>query len=272
MKIAIVFLLTAVFIFPLYWMFVGAFQPIVGVMRMPPEIIPKRPTLENYRQIFKGGVPWRWILNTTMLVIGAALTSVLITGLAGTSLSMYPSRITKVIAGLLIGSILIPRYGLMISHFITAKLLMIHRTSLLVAAYPAIYYPVGTLLFKRYVDTIPRAFVDGARMDGAGEWRIVFKVIFPLCKPMFAVLLISGCIGLMQDYMWQWLTLQDVQDYTLAIGLLQIGSSIDPNYEWANPIGLFLATGTILFMPLLLIFVIFQKYFKGNLTFGGVKE
>ena len=118
---------------------------------------------------------------------------------------------------------------------------------------------------------MPTDFVDSARIDGAGEFAILTRIIMPLCAPILAALAIFVCVGVLGDFLWQLLVLQDDSKRTLLVGI------VNSTYAWSppravNPIGRILAGGVILAVPVLAIFVGFQRYFISGLQIGGVKE
>ena len=168
---------------------------------------------------------------------------------------------------------MIPRQTLLIPLYVTVKNLGIAGTYW-AAAFPIVFSPVGIFLASKFFQNIPQDIVDCARIDGAGELGVVARIVVPLCKPLFGALAIFAGIGSLADYLWQNLVLQDRGKWTIVVGIVNTvygtrGGASEMNL---NPIGLSLAGGVLMFLPMLAIFVAFQRYFIDGIVTGGVKE
>lgn len=267
-KAVVLILCSLVLLYPLWLMFVGSLQDIRGVMRMPPNLIPVNPTLENYRALVKESHFVRWVMVTALLSGTGVSLLVLVTCMAGYGLSQWPSAITKVASSLFILSIMIPRQCLLIPLYVLVKRLHFHPWIAVVL--PLSYFPVGIILAKNYFDTIGRSVIESARIDGANEVTILTRIVMPLSRPILGVMAIFGFIFVLSDYVWQYLLLTRPSQQTLLVGLLSIVVKKSGMIQ-VNPIGMQLAAGTILFVPMLIVFVIFQKQFISGLTMGGEK-
>lgn len=270
MKYVILIIFCLLLLVPLWLMISNSFSDIYGIMKKPPAVFPAEPTLMNYRNLLEGLPVWRWIINTLIITSVIVFISVGITAMAGYIFSIYRFRGQRLMFWMFMTAIMIPRQNLLIPLYIICRKLKLFPWAAVIL--PILFFPVGVFLFRNYCNTIPRSILDAARIDGAGEFKIFWSVIMPLCKPIIGVLCIFRSLLALGDYIWQYLLLQEDQSRTLLVGLIgavwrqgrHAGLQI-------NPIGLQLTAGTLLFIPMLIVFLTFQKHFISGLVAGGVK-
>jgi len=279
-KYLVVIAFTAILLMPLYLMLIGSFQEINGLMKWPPNLIPVQTTLKNYEALFtdneysihkgidKVMIP-KWAVNTIVILIVKVLLVISIALMSGYAFSVYNFKFKKPLFIFFIFGIVMPPVFL-IPSYITANFLGLVDSKWGVIL-PAAFSAMAVYLFKNFIDTIPRSFIDSARIDGAGETSILTKIILPLCKPPIGVITILVSIGTLQDYIWSLLILRSYENQTLTVGiitLIEFGLETD----WiVNPIGMSFAGGIILILPMLLIFSFSQKYFMTGAITGGIK-
>ena len=253
-------------------MIVGSFQDIVGILKKPPNLIPRNVTTQNYTRLMLHTPFLRWTVNTLIIAAIVLFLCVSINTMAGFAFSFYNFRFKKVLYWAFIASIMIPRQTLIIPLFAEMKALGL-ATTRIGAIVPLIFNPVGIIVVKTYVDSIPKSFIEIARMDGAKEYQILQRIIIPIALPAMATIAILMTLGVFTDYLWQSLILTSRAKQTLIVGLIQTIQNIGVSYEGRlNPIGTSLAAGTILFIPMLILFCFFQRYFISGIQLGGVKE
>jgi len=269
MKYAIIVLCSLILIFPLYLMFIGSFQNIVGLMKMPPNMWPKKPTWDNYKNLLTGIPLLRWLLNTIIISFSTVILTVIVTFMAGFAMTRIQGKLKHLIYLIFLIPIMIPRQTLLLPLYVTVKRLQF--PSMVATIFPAVFYPVGVFLCMNYIETIPTELIDAARIDGAGNLKIIFRVVVPLSKPILACIGIFSFIGILGDYVWQYLLLRSEEQRTLLVGLIGAVLKEGRHFTQLNPIGLQLTAGVILFMPLLIVFISFQKYFQSGLTLGGIR-
>ena len=269
MKYAIIVLCSLILIFPLYLMFIGSFQNIVGLMKMPPNMYPVNPTWKNYTNLLTGIPLIRWLLNTLIISFSTVCLAVITTFMAGYAMTRIQGRLRHLMYMIFLIPIMIPRQTLLLPLYVTVKRLQI--PSMAATVLPAVFYPVGIFLCMNYIRSIPSELIDAAKIDGAGNLKIIFKVVVPLSKPILACIAIFSFIGILGDYVWQYLLLRSEEQRTLLIGLIGAVLKEGKHFTQLNPIGLQLTAGVILFMPLLIVFISFQKYFQSGLTLGGIR-
>lgn len=269
MKLAAVLLFSLALLFPTYWMITGSVQPLTGVMRLPPEPWPRTASLENYRELARRNPLLRWYANTGLVTVLATVGAVLTAAMAGYGFSAYRFPGRTVLWWLIIAALALPRMAIVIPQFVLLRHLGLAR-GLIGVLVPLWAFPAGVLLFRAHADTIPGSLHDAARIDGAGEWQIFTRIVAPLCRPVLGIMVIAKCFEAIGDYLWQSLMLTQSPAMTIVVGLVaatQRRSEIS-----VNPIGITLAAGVLMMIPMLAVFLVFQRSFRHGLLGGATKE
>ena len=265
----ILVLVFALLLAPLYFMLIGSFQDIHGVMAMPPRLIPLNPTLANYQRILAWNLSG-WFKNTLFVVVLTVLISVSISASAGYAFAFYKFPLKKTLWTLFLAGIMIPRISLLIPHYIVVRKLGIQGT-LWAALLPTCFSPLGLYLARTYFETVPKSLLESARLDGCNEIQVLFHVVAPVSKPIITALSLFAALGSLQDYVWQSLVLINPARQTLLVGMIKSVMMRGGEMENVNPLGRSFAVGIALLFPLLVVFLAANKYFVSNLA-GAVKE
>lgn len=269
---ALLILIILAYLFPLLWMFQGSLMDIRGIMAMPPKISSELLTIDNYRILSRIADMGRYALNTAIVLAVTISLAILITAAASHAFAHIRFPWRKQLYWLLILGIMVPRQAMIIALFSTTRRLGINN-SLLGIILPELIFPAGILLGRAFMESIPPTMIDAARVEGAGELRIALKITMPLAGALFAVIAVLKSVALLGDYLWQSLVLQSPEKYTLIVGLINsvYAHRIGGGEIFINPIGISLAAGTILFIPMFLVFLFAQRYFGEGLTPGRIK-
>lgn len=267
-KISLV-LFFAILLMPIYFMFIGSFQKLNGMMSMPPQLYPKEFTLTNYLSMFDFPV-FTWIKNTFVSLFIIVLISTFISASTGYVFATTRFKGKELIWSILLLGLLMPRISMLIPQFMILKYLHISGTLLAIILSTA-YTSYGTLLARNYFESIPKSIFEAAMIDGADDSQILYNIVIPISPPAIITLALSTSIFHLSDYLWQSLVLQKEQHQTLMIGLMKAISQFMANQYGINPLGRMMAVGIVLLFPLLIIFLIANKYYlsaKG----GEIKE
>ncbi|MFW6116085.1 MAG: carbohydrate ABC transporter permease [bacterium] len=255
---------------PFILMLSSSFKPSSLVFEMPPRLLPSEPTLNNYQRLFrfKDGIVLTW-LRTSFVIAGAVtIANVLIDSFVGYALAKmrFPGR--KVIFWAIVASMMIPGQVTLIPIY-----MMVYRlgwlNSLAAFIVPWISLSFGMFLMKQYMQTMPSRLIDAARIDGCSEWRIFWRIVLPLAAPGVAVLAIFVFIGQWNSFLWPLIVTQSADLTTIQVGLTQVrytglaGGQVDYT--------LVLTGAVIAALPMLIVFVVFQRYFLTGLTVGALK-
>jgi len=252
---------------PLYWMITGSLKIQSDAMSVPPELFPQNPTLKNYYNLlFRGSSPtFRWFLNSAIVASGVAFFAVLTSLLAGYAFGKknFPGK--TVLFWLLIVTMMMPKQiSLIPLYILMQKLKWFNTYQGMIAPYVA--YPFGIFLIKQFMQGIPNDLLDAARIDGASEIGIFRYVVVPLTKPAIGALAIFAFVGGWNNYIWQLLMITKRQMYTLPVGVSQLTATLG-RYD----LGLAMAGATFAFVPMLIVFLVFQDYFVKGITVGAMK-
>jgi ABC-type glycerol-3-phosphate transport system permease component len=275
-------LLFVLLLTPFYFMLIGSVQNMFGIMIMPPRLIPYEITMFNYhfllfgsKDMAGGGITlkwnsFQWLVNTLFIVSGTVCASVFISTTAGYSFAFYKFKFKKVLWSLFLLGIMIPRISMIIPTFVIVKKLQLSGT-LFAVILSTSFAPMGMYLAKIFFQSIPISLLESARLDGASERQILQKIVIPVSRPIITALSLFASIGALQDYIWQMLILQSADRQTLLVGFIRaimIRGGGDLN---VNPLGKSFAAGVLLLLPLLIVFLIANKYFVESLG-GAIKE
>jgi len=207
----------------------------------------------------------RWILNTFMIVGIIVTCGVLVNGMAGYVFAYGRFRWIKTVFTLMILPLFCTSYVMIIPRFVIVNKLKLSGTMAVILT--GIYWPMGIFIFRNYFRTVPRSFIESARLDGANEWQIFAKIVLPICKPIVGTAIVFLGMGILGDWVWQLLCLTAKHTQTFLVGMMQ--STLEEFI--VKNIGYNLAVGTLLFIPYIVIFSFSSRYYIKGLTGGALK-
>ncbi|VTS13714.1 ABC transporter, permease protein [Streptococcus pseudoporcinus] len=261
----IVFILAIMFLLPLFWLLTNTFKTSSGIYQMPPDILPKQWYLGNLAELFNGQPTLRWIFNSFVVSFLTALLSVYISALAAYGFSKLQFKGKTVLFIIVIASIMIPKETFIVPLFdIIEKLHWVDTYQSMVV--PNLATGFGTFMLYSYFKVIPESIRESAKLDGASEWTIFTKLMFPIVKPGIGALFILNFVTAWNDYLWQLLMARSKEMKSLTIGVASLQQDINPN------IGLKVAGAAIAALPMIVIFFLFQRFFIKGATDGALKE
>ncbi|MGD2102774.1 MAG: sugar ABC transporter permease [Acidimicrobiia bacterium] len=260
--------------FPVVWVVSASLNPLQTLTSQT--LIPETLTLDNYRELFSGSVPYtNWYVNTLLICGGAAAIMTLLSALAAYAFSRMRFRGRRV--GLL--SVLLIQMFPQVLAFVAIFLIMVQikgvfpsiglgTRSGLTLVYLGGALGVNTWLMKGFFDTIPKDLDESAKVDGASHHQVFFRIILPLVAPILAVVFLLSFIFLINDFVLADAVLGQgsPDDYTLSIGLFRYLSD-QFNQRW----GPFAAGALMAGVPVVILFLFLQKYIVSGLTQGAVK-
>ena len=270
----LIFLLILLMLFPLYWMFIGSIQPSAGILKMPPNWIPRNVTLSNFIELISETQILRWTFNTVLLTTMTLCIQLFCLTTASYAFMAYRFIGKRLIYWIFIASIIVPWQGLLVSRFVLMRHFYLLNTWLAIICI-GVFNPIGIVLIKYYFEKIPSVIIDSARIDGAGELWILFKIILPQCKPILGYIAVTSFILAFGDFFWPMLVLNNRRLYTLPLGImyyLKTYTSTHGLLKIQQLVGIQLAGGVLLFLPVIFVFIIFRKTFQQQFLAGGIKE
>ena len=256
-------LFTVIFIFPFYWIITGAFKDQGAAIAMPPQWFPADATMQNWLSLSKQPLV-RWTFNSFFIAISTTFLVCLTSALAGYVLAKkrFPGR--KFAFWLLIVAMALPKQVIMVPLFnILTTLDWIDTYKSLIL--PAVGWPFGIFLMKQFSETIPTELIEAAKIDGCSELSIFKNIVIPIVKPGIAALGIFTFISSWNDYFMQLILIRSKTMQTLPLGIATM------QLEFATDYGLMMAGAALASIPMIIIFLMFQKSFTQGITIGAVK-
>jgi multiple sugar transport system permease protein len=261
----VIFLLALLNLFPLYWLFTSSLKNSSDVVKMPPDWWPTTITFSNYVDVFQSQPALRWAFNS-IFVSGVSTVLVIIVGaMAAYAFSKLKFKGRDTIFIIFISSLMIPKEIMIVPLFrITQQFGMVNSYNGMI--WPNVATAFGVFLLKGFFDATPNALREASRIDGAGEWRTFFQIMLPIIKPGIGALFILNFVQVWNDYLWQSVIGQEKNMKTLMVGTATLMQDLNPNFAYK------MAGATVAAIPMLLIFILFQRYFTQGMTAGAVKE
>lgn len=259
-----------VFIFPFYWMITGAFKDPQEVIQPAPTLIPQTFHPETYVKAWNNLKIGRYFLNTALYAFGAWFFQITIDVLAAYALSKLRPIFGGVILGAMLASLMLPMTALLVPAYLTVSDVPIFGWNLINTPW-ALWLPgaanaINIYVLKRFFDQIPKDLLDAAAMDGAGRFRVLWSVVLPLSRPVLAVTSIFAVIGAWKDFLWPLLVLQEPGVQNLSVALSRMGAT-----SGVTPFTQLLAGMVFASVPMVVVFLVFQRHILSGLAAGGMK-
>ena len=248
---------------PLVWTVLGSFKSPTELSRRPPTLLPEQWMPQNYVEALTGFDVLRYLTNSVIVVVVATLLTLAINSMAAYALARYNFRGREVLFLVTLATIMVPLQVILIPVYqVTAALGL--TNSLWGVILPAIATPTGVFLLRQYMLTIPDELIDSARMDGAREFGIFWRVVLPLCRPALAVLAIFSVLWRWNDFLWP-LVVTNERTRTLPVALQRFAS------QEVVPFNLVLAISVVSLVPVLICFLVFQRQIVQGIAATGMK-
>lgn len=254
-----------VVITPFIWMVLGSFKTNAELRHIPPTWWPQNPTLDNFRQLFSRLSFGTYFTNSTIVAVVVTAGNLLFCSMVGYALAMLRFRGKKIVFALILGTLMIPGVVTFVPLFVLVANLGLVDT-LPGLFLPFLVGPFGVFLMRQFVLGLPKDLVEAARIDGAGEFRIFFQVILPLLTPALATLGILTFLGSWNNFLWPLVVAQTNDTYTLPVALALYSTG-----QNEQQYGLLMAGATIVVLPVLAVFLIFQRRFIQGIATTGIK-
>lgn len=254
--------------FPFVWMVATAFKTPPQVLAIPIQWLPDPFTWENFAAAWQRFDFGRYFLNTVFISTSVTLLSVTFCSMAGYAFARRRFRGHEAIFNLLLATLTIPGAVLMTPLFLVIlKLGWINKFIGIIV--PFCVSVTNIFIMRQYISTIPTEIEEAARIDGASDFSIWWRIILPLSKPAMATVAIFSFVGAWDGFLWPLIVLKDKEMWTLnvALGLLQTEYIAAEGSPW----GVMMAGSLLVVLPLIGMFLTLQRYFMSGLTIGAVK-
>lgn len=255
---------TLFFIGPFLFSLSVSFQPPGDVFAWPIKLLPDAPTLDNYRRLFTEIAFPRWLFNSTVIVLAVTAGNLFFDALAGYAFARmrFPGRNLLFMAFL--ATLMVPGHVTLVPKFMLLNQFgMINSYAGLIA--PGLVQIFGIFLMKQFFESIPRELEEAARMDGCGHFATFWKVILPISRPPLVALGIYTFQGNWNDFLWPVIVTTTPDMYTLPMGMAQF------RYEFKVEWTMLMAGSIFIALPMLIIFLTFQRLFIQSAATSGLK-
>lgn len=262
-SMALLLFVTILFVFPFYWVITGSFKEQRVTIQLPPQWFPTNPTLSNYKTLFQQPA-LKWFVNSVIISFVTMVLVCLVSAMAGYVLAKKRFYGQKLLFSMFVAAMALPKQVVLVPLVRLVSKWGFHNT-LAAAILPAVGWPFGVFLMKQFSETIPTELLESAKIDGCGEWKTFTNIVLPIVKPGIGALAIFTFISAWNDYFMQLIMLSSREKLTLQLGIATMQAEFATNY------GVLMAGATFSAIPIVLIFIIFQKSFTRGITMGAVK-
>jgi multiple sugar transport system permease protein len=250
---------------PFVWMVLGSFKSQGELLQNPPTWWPQSASLDNYTQLFSRLNFSQYFVNSTVVAVAVTVGNLVFCSMVGYALAMldFPGR--RALFLVVMGTLLIPGVVTFVPLFVLVTNVGL-ANSLPGLILPFLVSPFGVFLMRQYISGLPRDLLDAGRVDGASELRIFARIFLPLCGPALATLGILTFLGSWNNFLWPLVVAQEESKYTLPVALALYSKG-----QNSTQYGLLLAGATVVVIPVLAIFLGFQRRFIEGIATTGIK-
>ncbi len=283
-SVIVVVILAFLFAFPLYWIITGSFKTGSDINSAKPVWFPTQWDMGNYdRLMTKRTAPlfemtfgrytitgptipaaFKWLINTVIMSVSSMVITCITAAMAGYVLAKKRFWGRGIVFSLVICAMALPKQVILIPLVREMSALKLYDT-LWAVIFPIVGWPFGVFLLKQFSEGIPTEMVEACRIDGASEWRTFTDVMFPMIKPGVGACAIFTFINSWNDYFMQLIMLVKTKNLTISLGIATMQGESSTDY------GLLMAGAALASVPIIIVFLVFQKYFTKGITMGAVK-
>ena len=249
---------------PFVWMVSTSFKPEAEVFRFPPRFIPETITISNYVRLFSRLNFTRYFFNTALVAVSITLASLFINSLAGYAFAKIKFRGRDVMFVSVLATMMVPGSVTVIPAFLLIKSLgMVNTYAGLIL--PGLASAFGIFLMRQFIMTIPDELIEAAQIDGASEFWIFANVILPLAAPALATLALFTFLGSWNNFFWPLIIATDESMYTLPVAIAVLSG------QHGGEFALQMAGATVVITPILVLFILLQRYYISGIALTGLK-
>ena len=254
-----------VVVVPFVWMLLSSFKPESEVRATPPTWWPETVTTGNYDTLFSRLDFPTYMVNSVVVALAVTAGNMVFCSMLGYALAKLDFPGKRALFAIVLGTLMIPGVVTFVPLFVMVTKMHLSNT-LLGMILPFLAGPFGVFLMRQFISSLPDELIQAARIDGAGELRIFFSVILPLCGPALATLGILTFLTSWNNFLWPLVIAQTEDKYTLpvALALYSVGQN-------ATQFGLLLAGAVIVVLPVLAIFLVLQRHIMQGIAMTGIK-
>ena len=295
LTLILISIVAVLFAFPLYWIITGSFKTGAAINSTTPVWWPDKWVLTNYQKLFAGksaplwqlAIPFsarfsadgdpiyfsvgptapaalRWMINTVFMAVVSMILTCITSAMAGYALAKKRFVGRSILFTLIVCAMALPKQVILIPLLREMSSLQLYNT-IWAVIFPIVGWPFGVFLMKQFSEGIPTEMREAARIDGASEAKTFIDIVLPMGKPGIGALAIFTFINSWNDYFMQLIMLSSTSNLTISLGIAKLQA------ENSTDFGLIMAGAALAAVPIIIIFLIFQKYFTKGIAMGAVK-
>ncbi|MEU8986240.1 carbohydrate ABC transporter permease [Streptomyces sp. NPDC048558] len=253
---------------PFLWMVLSAFKNRQDLTANPPVWIPTHWTLENFTALLDQLDMPRYFLNSLIVAVLVTVSNLLFCSMLGYALAKLDFTGRSKVFGVVLTALMVP------GNLMVLPLYVLMNGMGLIDTYAGLVLPFaagafGVFLMRQFMLQVPDELLEAARLDGAGEWYIFWRIVMPLVKPALATLTIFTFLGSWNNFIWPLTATNDPDKYTLPVALATFAN--DPNRMVAGGNGMLMAGSLLVVLPVLFVFAVLQRHFTQGIATAGIK-
>jgi multiple sugar transport system permease protein len=250
---------------PFVWMLLGSIKPEADFLQSTPTLLPSSPTVSTYQRLFDQLDFPRFFFNSAVIALAVTAGNLIFCPMLGYALAKLRWRGKKVIMALVLATLMVPAGVTLIPNFILLSKLGLVNT------YPGLMLPFlagpfGVFLMRQFMLGVPNELLEAARMDGAGEFRLFFGIVMPIATPVLATLGILTFLGSWNSFIYPLVVATEPQMYTLPVALATFATG-----QYQADHGMLMAGSVLLVVPVLIVFILFQRWITEGISTTGLK-
>jgi multiple sugar transport system permease protein len=250
---------------PFLWMILGSLKPAADFLRNPPAFLPSTATTDNYGRLFDQLDFPRFFFNSSVIALAVTVGTLVFCPMLGYALAKLHWHGKGVIMGLVLATLMVPAGITLIPNFILMSNLGLVNT------YPGLILPFlagpfGVFLMRQFMMGIPDELLEAARIDGANEFKVFWSVVMPIATPVLATLAILTFLGNWNSFLYPLVMAQEPGMYTLPVALATFATG-----QYQADHGMLMAGSVVLVIPVLIVFVLFQRWITEGIATTGLK-
>ena len=250
---------------PFIWMVLGSIKTTGELRQVPPTWLPENPTLDNYAELFDRLSFFRYFLNSTVVAVAVTAGNVIFCSMLGYALAKLSFPGKRILFAVVLGTLMVPAIVTFMPLFVLVANLNLANTHAGLIL-PFLVGAFGVFLMRQFIGGIPDELLDAARIDGAGEHYIFWRIVMPLCGPAIATLTILTFLGSWNSFLWPLVVASTEDMYTLPVALALFATG-----QQETNVALLMAGSVVVILPVLIIFIVLQRYFTQGIAMTGIK-
>ncbi len=259
-------ILAFIWLIPVWWMFSLSLTPNDLLQLNTKILLPPQVTFDNFVSVIQVGLSGRWFLNSLIVAGSTTLLTLIVSSMAGYAFARLRFPGKKILFPVVIAGLMVPQEVMFIPLFLIFEQFGLHNTHPGLFL-PRVGIPLGVFIMTTFFAAVPREIEEAAEVDGASKWRIFRQIMLPMAGPALTALAIFTFVLTWNDYLWPLVSATEREMFTITTGL----ASLQGNFAQATELGALMARGVLASVPLLVMFVIFQRQLiRGiSLSSGG---